>query len=374
MIKLINILKEIVNNVDEIRQKKIYTDDELRDIASQYSGRTEWRLADWSSWQAATDRGDDFINSILPKLRQAKTFEDDELRDIALKYKSKNEWRLSSDQNAYYTALYRGPCSDKITGEEVVCAYYDKEKRRIINNPNANNSFKFYNNITSHMSNDDATSPRMVYLYTFFDNDNDIVGVYIGITTNEEARREEHTTGVSPRFSFRPDESNVYKFIKENPDFRFEYKKLSDPIPLSQAQKLEGEYVEGYRKKGYPILNKAATGGAGKIYIPNSYLIKHVQDWIVEKEAKGEIPYLNDYKKSKNSKLSTIGNRGKEFYKLATKGLVYQLINRTDDELWDGIKSKNTYTDFANSKLYAVARERNLLPQIKQYFKDKTQQ
>jgi hypothetical protein len=76
---------------------------------------------------------------------------------------------------------------------------------------------------------------RLVYVYIFSDNT-----VYIGLTYNFKNRNKDH---------FRYPKSPIYKHIQKTgltPKCI-----LSDYIPYKDAQKLEGEYIEKYKKKRF---------------------------------------------------------------------------------------------------------------------------
>lgn len=97
---------------------------------------------------------------------------------------------------------------------------------------------------------------RMIYAYEFPD-----YSVYIGLTFDYKKRGKDHTTDHN---------SAVYRHIKETgltPARKF----LTDYLPVKEAQKLEGEYVEKYRSEGWKILNIAKTGGAGAVYNKAEY-------------------------------------------------------------------------------------------------------
>jgi hypothetical protein len=167
--------------------------------------------------------------------------------------------------------------------------------------------------------------PKMVYSYTFFDEEIKVVGVYVGITNDEERRKGEHLTGEST-FTDKEVKSAVSKFKKENPLFRVEYKSLTEYIPFVDAQVKEEEYVNNAKSNGYSVLNIAKTGAGGANFgFPDKYLIDKVNDWVKMKELKGEIPYFSEYNTSKGNVYDTIIRREKKdptIYDKALKGLI----------------------------------------------------
>ena len=232
----------------------------------------------------------------------------DKIRDTAKKYDDYTEFRRK--EGGLYNAARRfGPCYDK-NENEVKCYITREDGRGWTKNPdNVRNSLEFFNEITSGMTRADF-GPKLVYSYTFFDDKNEVVGVYVGITNDEERRKGEHLTGEST-FTDKEVKSAVGNFIKENPTFKAEYTKLTEYIPFVDAQVKEEEYVNNAKSNGYNILNIAKTGSGGASFgFPDKYLIDKVNDWIKTKKEKGEEPLLKDFtEKYKNTIYSAIGKR-----------------------------------------------------------------
>ena len=89
---------------------------------------------------------------------------------------------------------------------------------------------------------------RMIYAYEFADNT-----VYVGLTFNYEKRHYGH---------MQSDNSPVVRHMKAT-GLTPVHKQLTDYVPLKEAQRLEGEYVEQYKSRGWNILNTAKAGGVG---------------------------------------------------------------------------------------------------------------
>lgn len=97
---------------------------------------------------------------------------------------------------------------------------------------------------------------RMIYAYEFPDH-----SVYVGLTFDYKKRDKEHKTQPS---------STVKKYMKRT-GLTPVHKPLTGYLPVKDAQRLEGEYVEKYRSDGWKILNIAKTGGAGAVYNKAEY-------------------------------------------------------------------------------------------------------
>lgn len=294
-------------------------------------------------------------------------YDKDTLKKIALQYNTKKEFEKSA-KGAYYAAINFGPCYDKTTGEEVKCRYYNKEKKDMKPTPNSFNSFEFLNSITSHMKSGGLYGEKFVYSYTFFDDKNEVVGIYVGMTNDEERRKMEHL-GLRPKTHL----SAVNKFMTENPNFTFKFKKLTDHVSFELAKWFEEYYEKKYRNKGYRILNIAKTGGGGKTFIPNEYYINKAQDWVKMKLENGEIPYIGDYEKFDHTNYSAI--RSKNLMDAAFKGMEYRDLKKySDEDIIDIAMSTDSYGDFYRkykSTINQVAYRRGLIPQIKQMFNDR---
>lgn len=89
---------------------------------------------------------------------------------------------------------------------------------------------------------------RMIYAFEFPDN-----CVYVGLTYNFTERRRLH---------FATESSQVY-IHKHETGLTPKEVMLTDYLPIEEAKKAEGEWVEKYRKDGWKVLNIAKTGGVG---------------------------------------------------------------------------------------------------------------
>jgi predicted transcriptional regulator len=91
---------------------------------------------------------------------------------------------------------------------------------------------------------------RMIYAYEFPDH-----SVYVGLTFNYDKRDKEHKA---------KENSAVRRHIKQT-GLTPIHKPLTDYLPVKDAQRKEGEYVDYYRRLGWTILNVKQTGGVGTI-------------------------------------------------------------------------------------------------------------
>ena len=306
---------------------------------------------------------------VFGRINESKTtqFDKDTLRKIALQYDTRKKFELGR-QGAYKYAIRLGPCYDKTTGEEKPCQYYDKEKRWRVSTPNVVNSFGFLNSICSHMKPGGLYGDKFVYSYTFFDDKNTVVGIYVGITNDEERRKNEHLgSGIYKTVT------SVGKFLSENPNFTFKYKKLTNIISYELAKWYEEYYVKKYRSKGYNILNISKTGSGGKTFIPNNYHIDKAQKWVKMKLENGEIPYVGDYLEFDSTNYKAI--LSKKIQGDAMKGMVYKDRKKYSDEyIFNTAMSFDSYNDFVEKhkgNVVQQAKRRGLLPKIEQMFNDK---
>lgn len=101
----------------------------------------------------------------------------------------------------------------------------------------------------AHMTPLGNTHNRMVYCYLFPDN-----CVYVGLTCNHNRRNYQHMV--------EHDNSAVLKHMLST-NLTPQFIKISDYIPVSDAQKIESLTVKKYRDENYTILNVARTGSLG---------------------------------------------------------------------------------------------------------------
>jgi hypothetical protein len=361
-----------LSNLDFTNAEVDYDKDKHKWIAKNYSCK---KHPDWFKDSFSTT--DNIIRGItgckicgqesLSKKRQErKKYTKELIRTIALQYETKKKFE-KGNQQAYKEAVGFGPCYDLTTGEEVRCKFYNKETNSIINRPNTKNSFGFLDDVCSHMKSGGFYGEKFIYSYTFFDDKNDIVGIYVGLTNDEERRKRQH---LSPRENEA--ESAVGKFMKENPNFKYRYKKLTKMVDYNLAKILEGLYEEKYKSKGYRILNIARTGGGGRTFIPNEYYIEKARKWYNEKIKRGEIPYIGDYESYDHTNYKAI--RHKKLMDVAFEGMLYKDRKKySNQDIIDIAMSCDSYSDFFkkySKNIQQQAKRRFMLDDIKQMFRD----
>lgn len=89
---------------------------------------------------------------------------------------------------------------------------------------------------------------RMIYVYEFTDR-----SAYVGLTYDCERRQKDHLY----------EDSSAVRRHMERTGLKPVYRKLTEYLPVKEAQRMEGEWVERYRKDGWTILNVVDTGGIG---------------------------------------------------------------------------------------------------------------
>jgi hypothetical protein len=331
---------------------------------------------------------------------------DEELDEIILQYKGKPVQKFRDEQPKIYGRFQaRGPCVDE-NGTVVGCyskarvkntrgalndltkdmvktknIYSDKELEDAAKqykhisdfqnkDPNKekqarNKGEEFFKKITSHMTPKGGYGRKMVYVYEFTEKDekgnSKPVAAYVGITSNEERRNIEHTTGVD-YFGKESDSSSVYRFLKSNPGTTYEFKKLSDGyIPFEEAQKLESEFENKYRNDGWLILNVAKTGSLGSTF--------KISDEEVKKQLDKYTHYSDFYN---NTSLLNRVKRGGLFH--LTDKLIRDRQIHTPEKIIDIAKKYDSYSDFKKELRHTVwqaAYRAGMLDQIKQMFKEK---
>jgi hypothetical protein len=329
---------------------------------------------------------------------------DKELDEIILSYKGKPLQKFRDEQSRIFNRFkMRGPCLD-INGNKVPC----KSKERVKNTQQYLNLLtkdmtrvvtpysdeelevaakkyqnvsdfreedpvkeqqarrrgeEFWNRVTAHMTPKGNYGRKMVYVYEFTqkdENGNDVpVAAYVGLTSDEDRRHKEHTTGIN--LVGREHDTAVSTFLKTNPGVEFEYKKLTDGyVPFEEAQELENKFENEYRNNGWLMLNIAKPGSLGATFrVSNDEIKKQLDSY------KDYSEFLNN-----SSLVNLVRRRG---LKHLTKHLKRNRYYRTDQEIIDIAMTYDTYTDFMNDlkkTTWHAAWKRGLLDTIKEKFKE----
>ena len=110
-----------------------------------------------------------------------------------------------------------------------------------------------YDDCCKHMEYLGNHNRRMIYVYEFKDN-----SVYVGLTYNESIRKHQHL--FCKKSKFKSQVYIHYKKIKTKPKY---IKITNGYVDSVEAQKIEKDLIEKYKKEGWNILNKAKAGGLG---------------------------------------------------------------------------------------------------------------
>jgi len=218
----------------------------------------------------------------------------------------------------------------------------------IKNSPSAYNAARKRNiveEVCSHMEPLGDSYRRIVYSYEFADN-----YVYVGLTSNKNRRHLQHMNDKKgPVYNHR-NKTNlipVHKIISNG------------YISHKQAQKLEKETIENYRKYGWLLLNSTAPGGLG------GHTLKWTEDSLREEALK--------YKTRKEMSEKS----GKAYSTIRKRNLLHLLShmdwilnpNRSIEECINTAKKYTTLRDFKkeNAKLYWWINSRKLVSISKKY-------
>ena len=307
---------------------KHLTNDELRNIAKKYRTKVEWRKNDPKTFDQAYNRDKKFpgfwkdITSGMETRQEKKYLTNDELRNIAKKYRTKVEWNRN-DRNSYVQAYRR---DQKFPG--------------------------FWEDITSHMEIINA-SKKHIYAYEFYDKENNPIAVYVGLTCDMTRRNKEHQIGYC---TFGKKETQVFKFIKENPKLKYEIKLLEpNQYKGREAAQKETEWEEKYRHNGWRTLNIAKPGSLGGIYKLTNDELRNIA---LNYKTRGE------WKKNDPSTYNMGLKRGKDFYEDITSHMEARQEKKylTNDELRNIALNYETKSEWdrndPNSYLQAYRRDK----------------
>ena len=302
---------------------KHLTNDELRNIAKKYRTKIEWRKNDPRTYDQAYNRDKKFpgfwedITSDMETRQQKKYLTNYELRNIAKKYRTKSEWN-TNDRNSYVQAYNR---DKKFPG--------------------------FWEDITSDMEIINA-SKKHIYAYEFYDKENNPIAVYVGLTCDMTRRNKEHQTGYC---TFGKEETQVFKFIKENPKLKYEIKLLEpNQYKGREAEQKEIEWEEKYQHNGWRTLNIAKPGSLGGLYKLTNDELRNIA---LNYETKSE------WKKNDLSTYNMGLRRGKDFYEDITSHMKSSSL--TNDELRNIAKKYRTKIEWMKNdrKSYVQAYNRD---------------
>jgi len=246
-----------------------WTKEKCQELALQCETRTIFHKKHPTGYNTSNKNGwlDEICSHMEEKQKPDGYWTKEKCQEEALKYKTKTEFR-NYCSSAYRASLYnnwidlfshmtplykpKGYWTKKRCHEE---ALKYKTKTEFKNNTSSAYSIAYnngwLNDICLHMEIIGNRYTRCIYVYEFKDNH-----AYIGLTYNLRIRNNSHLSKA---------DSSVYQHIKNNCK-NYNLIQLTDYIPVIEAQKLEENYVNQYKEKGWSILNKATTGSIGGAY------------------------------------------------------------------------------------------------------------
>lgn len=191
-----------------------WTFDALKASADSYTELKQWRISEPSAYATACAR------KLLPKLTHHMSkaihhgyWTPDRISKSALSYKHKSHW-AKAEPGA----------------------------------PQAAKRLGIYEQVTAHMEAIGNKNLRCVYVITVRGTDI----IYVGLTGNPKRRFNDHLK--TKRF---------IRIAKKYGRHSINFQKLTDYLPIGQAQIAEQQVLNEYTRKGFKALNKAKTGGLG---------------------------------------------------------------------------------------------------------------
>lgn len=298
--------KGYLPELEKFLKRKVvnWNENEIIKRAKKYNTITDFVSNESRAYAVAKKLGiwDDKIKPLFPELRKPKGYWNiDMIRDLVKDIKSRKEFSEKYPQAAAWT---------KANG------YWDE----ITKDWDYLGSLKF----------------RGVYGWEFDDN-----FVYIGLTDNFDRRTKEHLSIEGS--------SQVSKHINET-GLEPKFIKLSDYLPVKEAQLLEECKIEEYRINGWFILNKAKAGGLGwcKAF------------WTFDRVKKEALKYNNRSDFKKNSYAAyVIANKNKWMDEISGH-MKYKQIQWNESMVRDIALKYDTLTDFLNKEPKAAEAARRM--------------
>ena len=205
---------------------------------------------------------DEFYPKVKEQYSDKLTYED--CKKFKEQHPDMSRLTLYSHYRGYYNAMIRLGCYDELYSSRMHALKFSDEfliaearkyqnVREIIENGGKWLLDAIYkrglkDKAFAHMEALGDRKHRMIYVYEFSD-----MSAYVGLTYDADKRDYQHMTY---------DKSAVKKHIKQTgltPTMKY----LTGYLPVEEARKMEGFYVEQYRKEGWTILNVESTGGIG---------------------------------------------------------------------------------------------------------------
>ena len=257
-------------------KRKLLSNDDLAEIASQYDVLKEFREKEPSVYVVIHRRG--LFDKLCGRMKRAiRDLSDYDLAKIASNYHSRKEFSVS-DPSAYLAARVRG-ILDKVCShmehKKVPYGYWTKDNCHLeALKYDTRHDFQkgsksaystavhhgWLDDICGHMIPQGNWTKRKIYVFTFSDG-----YAYVGLTNNIRTRKNQHISAGK--------KSPVHKHYSET-GASFEFKVLTDEwLDMDVAGRVEDDYIKLYAKDGWRMLNKKSGGGLGStrhtFYTPN---------------------------------------------------------------------------------------------------------
>jgi hypothetical protein len=273
-------------------------------------------------------------------------YSDNDLRNIALQYKTRKEFDRGK-QTAYQCAIRRGPYIDK-DGNIIKYSKYGGTPK----SKGLTNTFEFLNKICEHMTPQGNLYKRVIYVYKFYDENDNKSNAYVGLTYNPDRRKHQHIEKTTQK-------SAVKKFIEHNPSFRYEFEILTDFLSPDVARSMEESYINQFKNAGWNMLN-IAKGGVlgGGVETPLEELKRITSKYV----------YYTDFMYNDENAYKTAHRRG--LLDEITKDLLRKDNRKyTDEDIINSALECGSYSLFYKKykkTKWQQAYRRDLLPKIKE--------
>lgn len=349
---------KLMYGINEMSRGK-YSDDELRDIAKKYKSKTEWRKNDSGSYAVVHKRKnktfmDDITSHMVrPKLDRAYT--DEQLRDIASKYKTKKDWR-KNEEGAYVVAWKRGteflnditshmkPLGSRHKRLIYAAEFPDKSVYVGLTYDESRRKKQHLDDIVNQAKNRKSA----VYQYYQETGIKPEFKILTGLLDLDESQKQEEnflkkyqndgwkilnrvkTGGLGGSYQIYTDDvlRNIAKKYKTKEDW-----KDNEPVSQNVARKR-------------PEFYKDITSHMVR---PPSEKLKYTDDVLRDIAKKYET--IKDWNDNDNSSLTIARKRGREFFKDITSHMT--ILNRyepySEDELRDIAKKYNNFDDWVKN-------------------------
>lgn len=259
------LIKKLCGHMKRNRRQNL-SDEDLAEIASHYDSISSFMKGDMIAYSLVCRRG--LRDKLCGHMKRiTRRLSDKDLAEIASGYHTRIEF-INNDKTAYSIALTRGildkicahmewlsPRENHWTKElcHIEALKYNTKKDFLEGNLRAYaaaSSRGWMKDICGHMVPRGNWVKRKVYVFVFSDG-----YAYVGLTQDVERRKREHTSKgrkLSP----------VYKHIQDT-RASFEFKELTDWLPMDVAAIEEDKYIKQYANEGWKMLNRASAGSLG---------------------------------------------------------------------------------------------------------------